>query len=341
VTELTTFRDSLREAAPPQSPVVRLAAQIDIGRGDMLVDPAAPPAVAREFAATLIWMTAEPLRNDTPYLLKHTTRQVCAHVRAVRHVVDIAAMKPVPGPAELRLNDIAEVEIETHQPLYFDPYSENRATGSFILIDMVSNRTVAAGMILPAAGSEEQPSAHATPGHPGLTVWFTGLSGAGKTTICEAVHRNLAARGYKVESLDGDVVRRHLSKGLGYSREDRNENIRRIGFVAELLTRNGVVVLVAAISPYREIREEVRAMVGDFVEVFVNAPLAVCERRDPKGLYVKARAGQLPAFTGIDDPYEPPVSPEVECRTDRETVEQSAARVMAAIERAMGLREPA
>jgi len=328
-------------------PTVCLADQIDISRGDMLVDPSAPPAVGREFAATLIWMAADPLRPESAYLLKHTTRQVCANVRSVRHVMDMRTLDPGPA-AELRLNDIAEVEIETHHPIFFDPYRKNRATGSFILIDMISNRTVAAGMILgPNSGTDTSVhAAHRPEGtrrlgtrvsvpHRGLTVWFTGLSASGKTTLCRAVYERLAARGCRLELLDGDTVRKHLSKGLGFSREDRNENIRRIGFVAGLLTRNGVIALAAAISPYRAVRDEVRASIGDFVEVYVNAPLEVCESRDPKGLYRQARAGELPAFTGIDDPYEPPLDPEVECRTDRESLEECIAKVLAAIDRAL------
>lgn len=165
-------------------------------------------------------------------------------------------------------------------------------------------------------------------GHAGLTIWLTGLSSAGKTTISQAVYERLRTAGYKVEPLDGDVVRQHLSKGLGFSKEDRDENIRRIGFVAHLLTRNGVVVLVSAISPYRAIRDEVRRNVGAFMEVYVNAPLEVCEQRDVKGLYRKARAGALRGFTGIDDPYEAPLAPEVECRTDLETIAESAEKVL-------------
>ncbi len=165
----------------------------------------------------------------------------------------------------------------------------------------------------------------------GATVWFTGLSASGKTTISQAVADVLRQRGYQVETLDGDIVRQNLTKGLGFSKEDRDENIRRIGFVAHLLSRNGVIVIVAAISPYREIRDEVRARVGRFIEVFVNAPLEVCEQRDPKGLYRKARAGEIQGFTGIGDPYEPPLAPEVECRTDRETVEESIAKVLRAL----------
>jgi adenylylsulfate kinase len=166
----------------------------------------------------------------------------------------------------------------------------------------------------------------------GVTVWFTGLSGAGKTTIRMAVEEKLRAQGHPVEFLDGDIVRENLTKGLGFSKEDRDENIRRIGFVSHLLTRNGVIVLVSAISPYRDIRAEVRERIGDFVEVFVNAPLEVCEERDVKGLYKRARSGEIKQFTGISDPYEAPLSAEIECRTDLETLEESAAKVLSRLQ---------
>jgi adenylylsulfate kinase len=166
----------------------------------------------------------------------------------------------------------------------------------------------------------------------GVTVWFTGLSGSGKSTIARALEAKLREQGYGLEVLDGDIVRTNLTKGLGFSREDRDENIRRIGFVAHLLTRNGVIVLVSAISPYREVRDEVRDRIDDFVEVYVDAPLDVCESRDVKGLYKRARAGEIKQFTGIDDPYEAPLTPEVHCHTDQETLEESVAKVMAQLE---------
>jgi adenylyl-sulfate kinase len=169
-------------------------------------------------------------------------------------------------------------------------------------------------------------------GEPGLTLWFTGLSGAGKTTLNLAVCDSLASRGFRVESLDGDEIRRYLGRGLGFSKSDRDENIRRIGYVASLLTRHGVIVLVSAISPYREVRDEVRRMIGEFVEIYVNAPLEACEQRDVKGLYRKARAGQLTGFTGVDDPYEPPLTPEIVCYTDRETVAESVAKILQYLE---------
>jgi adenylylsulfate kinase len=171
-----------------------------------------------------------------------------------------------------------------------------------------------------------------TTGQCGVTIWFTGLSGAGKTTLRMAIEQELRAKGYQVEVLDGDIVRENLTKGLGFSKADRDENIRRIGFVSHLLTRNGVIVLVSAISPYRDMRDEVRQRIGNFVEVYVNAPLAVCEQRDVKGLYKKARAGEIKQFTGIDDPYEPPLNPEVECKTDQETLEESVAKVFQKLE---------
>ncbi|MBD2364694.1 adenylyl-sulfate kinase [Anabaena minutissima FACHB-250] len=167
----------------------------------------------------------------------------------------------------------------------------------------------------------------------GATIWFTGLSGAGKTTISTEVAQRLRSRGLKVEVLDGDIVRQNLTRDLGFSRADRDENIRRIGFVAQLLTRNGVIVLVSAISPYQDVRQEVRQKIGsNFIEVYVNAPLSTCEERDVKGLYKRARQGEIKFFTGIDDPYEPPLKPEVECFTDQESLEQSVAKVIGQFE---------
>ncbi len=162
----------------------------------------------------------------------------------------------------------------------------------------------------------------------GVTVWFTGFSGAGKSTIATALTEELKSQGYGLEVLDGDEIRENLTKDLGFSKEDRDTNIRRIGFVAKLLTRNGVIVLVPVISPYRAIREEIRKNISDFIEVFVNAPLSVCEERDVKGLYKKVREGKIKQFTGIDDPYEPPLNPEVECRTDKEELSESVAKIM-------------
>lgn len=173
----------------------------------------------------------------------------------------------------------------------------------------------------------------------GVTVWLTGLSGAGKTTISRFIEQKLRTQGYKVELLDGDIVRQYLTKGLGFSKEDRDENIRRISFVAHLLTKNDVIVLVSVISPYRDLREEVRQSIGDFIEVYVNAPLKVCEQRDVKRLYQKVRSGEIKHFTGIDDPYEIPLHPEVECKTDIERIDESATKVLNKLEELGYIRE--
>ena len=325
--------EDLECASAPLSVSVALDEQVDLGRGDMLADPLVPPVVTRRFAATVLAMGSQALAAGRPYLVKHTTRQVCGSIVSLQSAIDPRTLEHRKAN-ELALNEFGVVEIETHQPLYIDAYEQNRATGAFIMMDPLSNETVAAGMITPgeaAVGSEAV--APETSLGKGLTVWLTGLPSAGKTSISRAVFERLWARGYKVESLDGDVVREHLSKGLGYSKADRDENIRRIGFVAELLTRNGVIVLVSAISPYGAVRDEVRRRIGNFLEVYVNAPLALCEQRDVKGLYRRARAGDLQHLTGVDDPYEAPAAPDVECRTDRETLMESAAKVLDAVER--------
>ncbi len=326
VQSIDSFEGTVQSAHAPMSVAVRLDGHFDVSRGGMLASINRPPIASRNIRATLIWMSESPLKLQRPYLVKHTTQRVCGQVSRVVSALDIGSIEEAPA-TELQLNDIGTVELETHLPIFFDPYELNRTTGSFILIDPITNLTVADGMI---NGSGVR-AVSDTDGKPssGLTLWFTGLSSAGKTTISHAVYERLLAMGHKVELLDGDAVRRHLSKDLGFTEQDRNENIRRIGFVAELLTKNGVIAIVSAISPYRAIRDELRSNIGRFVEVYVNAPLAVCEQRDVKGLYQKARTGLLPQFTGIDDPYEPPLNPEIECRTDRETIAESVHKVIA------------
>jgi bifunctional enzyme CysN/CysC len=328
----------LQRAGPPLSVAVKLDRDVDLGRGDMLASPESPPMATRRFAATLLWMSATPLGVGRPYLVKHTTRYVCASVVRIAGVIDPATMERRPSSA-LSLNEFADVEIETHQPLYADAYGENRATGAFIVVEPISNDTVGAGMISGDLHGGIQPdAAPAADAGEGLTLWFTGLSSAGKSTIAKAVYEKLWAKGCKVELLDGDVVRRHLCRDLGFSKEDRDENIRRLGFMAELLTRNGVMVLVAAISPYRQTRAEMRALIRNFIEVYVHAPLAVLEQRDRSGIYRRCRAGEIHGVSGIDDPYEPPLAPEVECRTDRETLAESVAKVIRAVDERLGGR---
>ncbi len=240
-------------------------------------------------------------------------------------------------PIALRFNEIGQVEFELHSPIFCDVYEQNRATGSFIVIDPLSNDTVAAGMIVEAApvrAGEDRDEFGAMSGveqKRGLTLWFTGLSGAGKTTICRAVATELLAHGLQIEVIDGDVIRKHLCKDLGFSKLDRDENIRRIAFVSKLLTRNGTVVLVSAISPYRAARDNARQMIGDFIEVYVNTPLEVCELRDTKDLYKKARAGTVRGFTGIDDPYEPPLAAEIVCDTNQQNLREISSKVVAQV----------
>jgi len=332
VRAIGTCNGNPARAHAPASVTLCLEDHFDVGRGDMLASTAFPPTAVRQIQATLVWMSDTPMAFQQPYLVKHTTQRVCAEVSRLISKLDIRTLEHKEGAEELCLNEIGTVELDTHRPLFCDTYEENRTTGSFILIDPISNQTLAAGMITGWAEAQRRQPMNRGEVHRGLTVWFTGLSSAGKTTLSHAVYERLWAAGKKVELLDGDAVRQHLCKDLGFSKQDRDENIRRIGFVADLLTKNGLIVLVSAISPYRKVREEQRARIGDFVEVYVNAPLEVCEQRDVKGLYRKARGGELKGFTGIDDPYEPPLNPEVECLTDRESLAESVDKVLRLLE---------
>lgn len=332
VKSISTLDGDLPGAFARQSVSICLDRELDIGRGDMLVHPAALPAVTRTFRASLFWMSEAPLKVGRPYLVKHTTQQLWAEVTSIRSRLDLETLAES-AASELRLNEIGTVTVETYKPVFCDEYDRNRGTGSFILIDPMTNLTVAAGMIRSVL---DEPAGPTNIAKKGLTIWFTGLSSAGKTTLSRAVYERLWARGQQVELLDGDEVRLHLSKDLGFSRQDRDENIRRIAFVADLLTRNGVIVLVSAISPYRAARDEARQRIGSFLEVFVNAPVEVCEQRDIKGLYKKARSGEIKGFTGIDDPYEPPAAPEIECNTDRETEAECVAKIMRYLDSILG-----
>ena len=335
VASLPSYHQDLTEAFAPMSVSLCLDDHVDVGRGDLLASITDPPQAARSLRARVVWMSETPLAVDCPYLVKHMSQIVCAEVAEVSSRLDLTTLTERPAEC-LRLNDIGVATIQTHRAIFCDPYSVNRNTGSFIFIDPVTNLTVGAGMIETVLTERSSKASPTVPG--GLTVWLTGLSSAGKTTLSRAVYERLWARGHHVELLDGDEVRRHLSRGLGFSKEDRNENVRRIGFVAEMLARHGVIAIVSAISPYREARDELRSRSSNFLEVYVNASLKVCEERDVKGLYRKARSGELPRFTGIDDPYEPPPSPEVECRTDLETIAESAEKVVAAVEERLSSR---
>ncbi|HEX4066903.1 MAG TPA: adenylyl-sulfate kinase [Acidobacteriaceae bacterium] len=330
VASLPSFDGDLTAAHAPMSVSVCLDDHVDLGRGDMLVDVARPPKSARSIRARVVWMSEVPLLMGRRYLIKHASQTVWCEVGSAISTLDLSSLTEHPAK-ELQMNDIGLVTIRLRRPIYCDSYSANRHTGSFIVIDPITNLTLGAGTV-ESVLEEQTTNADSFPAE-GMTVWFTGLSSAGKSTLSRAVYDRLWERGYRVEHLDGDEVRRHLSRGLGFSREDRNENVRRIGFVAGMLARHGVIALVSAIAPYREGRDELRARIPGFVEVYVNAPLSVCEERDVKGLYRQARRGEIAHFTGIDDPYEPPLSPEVECRTDLDSVDQCADKVVAAIER--------
>ncbi len=336
ISGIVLHTQQLEKAAASQSVVLTTSEHIDLGRGDMLVSPEHAPIPSTRIVANLIWLSSTPLNKDIRYLIKHTTQTVCARVSRVAHMLDIDLFEERAADS-LRFNEIGQVEFELHAPIFCDVYEQVRATGSFIVIDPLSNDTVAAGMIAEAApirageDRDEFGVMSRVEQRRGLTLWFTGLSGAGKTTICRTVATELLAHGLQIEVIDGDVIRKHLCKDLGFSKQDRDENIRRIAFVSKLLTRNGTVVLVSAISPYRAARDNARQMIGDFIEVYVNTPLEVCELRDTKDLYQKARAGKVRGFTGIDDPYEPPLAAEIVCDTNQQNLREISSKVVARV----------
>lgn len=317
VSRLPDFHGDLAEAFAPMSISLCLSEPVDISRGDMFVDASNPPEMVRSFQAKVVWMSEVPLVSGRRLLLKHTSHIVCGEVTAIQSRLNLDDLSDQ-SATQLDLNDIGSVTVRTDRPLFCDTYQRNRTTGSLIFVDPITNLTVGAGMIEKPFSERENAIAQANA--QGAVVWFTGLSSAGKTTLSNGLYEQLWSRGHRVHQLDGDEVRFNLCAGLGFSKEDRDENIRRIGFVAELLARHGVIVLVSAISPYRDVRDVLRERIANFLEVYVNAPLEVCEGRDVKGLYRRARSGEVRHFTGIDDPYEPPLNPDVECRTDLRTV---------------------
>ena len=279
---------------------------------------------ARYLTTVLFWTSDQPLAVGQPYLLRHSSQKMCAVVSSHLETLDVGTLR-FRELGVLGRSGVGRVIIETQRPLACAPYAGNDGVGTFLLIDPPSGETLAVGLIEDAG--EAPPEALRAPSRPGAVVWLTGLSSAGKTTLGQDLCEKLRVLGLDVDWLDGDVVRKRLTKDLGFSKEDRDENIRRVGFVAELAARKGGVAVVTFISPYRSIRDEVRGRIPNFIEVYVNAPLEVCEMRDVKGLYKKARAGLLKGFTGIDDPYEPPLNPEIECRTDLESVEDCTRRI--------------
>jgi bifunctional enzyme CysN/CysC len=322
---------------------ITLADDIDIGRGDLLACPSDRAELADQFAAHVIWMDQDALVPGRSYILRIGTQSaVSASVTAIKYKIDVNTREHLAAHT-LSLNEIGFCNLATALPVSFDAYEANRRTGSFIVIDRYTNRTVGAGMIAfalrRAANIAWQPLAIGKNDRAGLKnqkpciVWFTGLSGAGKSTIANLVDQKLFAMAHHTMLLDGDNVRHGLNRDLGFTEADRVENIRRAGEVARLMVDAGLIVICSFISPYKAEREMVRGLVGEgeFIEVFVDTPLEECVQRDPKGLYSKAKAGKIKNFTGIDAPYESPEAPEVRLRTIGETPERLADRVIKAL----------
>ncbi|WP_287597098.1 sulfate adenylyltransferase subunit CysN [Thermomonas sp.] len=326
VAAIVTADGELPEASAGQAVTLTLRDEIDVSRGDVIASAANPPEVADQFAAHLLWMGDARLLPGRPYLLQIGSRTVGASVTEIKHKVDVNTQDQL-AAKHLDLNEVGYCNLHLDQPVPFSAYAENRALGAFILIDRQSNATVAAGTLdfaLRRAGNihwqhlDVDKAARAAVKHQTpRCLWFTGLSGAGKSTIANLAEKKLLAQGRHTYLLDGDNVRHGLNKDLGFTAEDRVENIRRVAEVARLMTDAGLIVLVSFISPFRAEREMARALFepGEFLEVFVDTPLAEAERRDVKGLYAKARRGELRNFTGIDSPYEPPQAPELRLDT--------------------------
>jgi bifunctional enzyme CysN/CysC len=339
IARIVTMDGELREAAAAAAVTVELDDAIDVSRGDVISSPETPPQRADAFAAHLIWMSETLLLPGRSYWLKAGAQTIGATVTELKYRVDIETFDHL-AAKEMHLNEIAFVNVATAEPIVFDPYDENRDTGGFILIDRHSNATVAAGLIrfgLRRAANTYFQSFEVTKTaraqlnaqKPAL-LWFTGLSGAGKSTIADQLEKKLHALGKHTFVLDGDNVRHGLNRDLGFTEADRVENIRRVAEVAKLFVEAGLITLVSFISPFRAEREMARELVGpgEFVEIFVNTPLETCELRDPKGLYKKARRGELQNFTGLDSPYEPPENPELTLNARAESAGDLADRVI-------------
>lgn len=342
VTDILGASGPQQRAECGQAVTLVLKDEIDISRGDLIALADAPPAVADQFEATLVWMDEEPLLPGRPYLMKIGCRTVGMSCANLKHRVDVNSLDQLAAKT-LELNGIGVCNLNLDRPIAFDAYTDNRDTGGFIVIDRLSNRTVGAGMLHFALRRAQNVhwqaidvnrEAHAAlKGQAPRVLWFTGLSGAGKSTIANLVERKLHALGKHTYLLDGDNVRHGLNRDLGFTEADRVENIRRVAEVARLMLDAGLITLVSFISPFRAERDMARSLAGEgnFLEIFIDAPLALAEQRDPKGLYQKARRGELKNFTGIDSPYEPPVNPELHIDTQRETAEAAAERIVEAL----------
>ncbi|MDB2540755.1 sulfate adenylyltransferase subunit CysN, partial [Alphaproteobacteria bacterium] len=334
----------LTEAVAGQSVTLTLKDEIDCSRGDVIAAADNPPLAADRFEASLVWMDETEMLPGRAYELRIGTQAVSARIQAPKYAVNVNNMEHL-AAASLGLNEIGVVELATDRPVVFAPFADSQKLGSFVLIDKLTNATVAAGMLhfslrrahnIHWQAVDVDRAAHAAlKGQQPKILWFTGLSGSGKSTIANALEKKLHANGKHTFLLDGDNVRHGLNKDLGFTDADRIENIRRIGEVAKLMTDAGLIVLTAFISPFRAERDMVRALVpaGDFIEVHVDTPLDVAERRDVKGLYKKARDGTLKNFTGIDSPYEPPETPEIVVNTTELSADEAADVIIAYLDK--------
>jgi bifunctional enzyme CysN/CysC len=340
VTRIVTMDGDLDEAAAGEAVTICLADEIDMSRGDILAPASARPEVSDQFSAHILWMTEDEMLPGRQYLLKIGARTVPATVTELKHKVDVNTLEHLAGKT-LHLNEVGYGNISLSQPIAFDPYAENRDTGGFILIDRFTNGTVACGMI--DFGLRRATNVHwqaldvNKQARAGLKVqkaavlWFTGLSGSGKSTIANLVEKALFADGRHTYILDGDNVRHGLNRDLGFTDADRVENIRRVGETSKLFVDAGLIVLVSFISPFRNERRMVRELLGpgEFIEVFVDTPIEICMQRDPKGLYEKAKAGEIANFTGISSPYEIPETAEIVVKTANRTPDDCAAEIVA------------
>jgi len=351
VSRIVTHDGDLQSASTGDAVTLTLADEIDASRGDMLAASAARPELSDQVAAHIVWMEESPLLPGRSYLLKIGTRTVSATVTELKHKIDIHSYEHL-AAKELKLNEIGFCNLSLSSSVAFDPYEQNRRTGAFILIDRLTNGTIGAGMI--AFGLRRATNIHtqavtvnkqaraAMNGQTPCVVWFTGLSGSGKSTVSNRLETVLHRAGYRTYLLDGDNVRHGLSRDLGFTDADRVENIRRVAEVAKLMVDAGLIVLTSFISPFRAERRMVRDLLapGEFFEIFVDTPIETCRLRDPKGLYAKADAGQIANFTGVSSPYEPPEHPELRLGDDGAGPEELADRVLALL-RTRGILRPA